>query len=555
MISRAEEPELSERVRDTGYTPKARDLPKLLDLMATEDEDLARASERAILRIEKQYLGRVIESVMHIANASERPLRGRLAKLIGRLSASGAPEETATARAWLVSAVNDSDPKTRRAAMRALGKVSTASSAEREAIERTLLSAWDTVDSDSDRRALAEALGKIGSHEARARLATVTSSEQPLGKSARVATLMIDRVRDRETPGKIDVSRAIGVGTAVRFHARDGLEVIVAEELGSAWRPRIDARVRGIVEAQLDGPLARATAIRTALHVGFPLVPARRAAHENDLAETIVRVLTSEESMTILRTFTVTGGGKIRFRLAWAHGGHRRALAWRCAELVAKASKELVNDPTSSTWEVTVDDREDVVAIELVPRGFNDDRFAYRVGDVAASSHPTIAAALARLTPRGPNDIVWDPFVGAGTELVERAILGPYRMLLGSDISMRAVEIARANLANASVNMSSICRANALLLDERDVNVIVTNPPMGRRLERGAHGELLARFVFHAARTLVPGGVMVWAVPEPQRLRVHARRAGFSIERELVVDMGGFPATLSVARKRAPICV
>ena len=32
------------------------------------------------------------------------------------------------------------------------------------------------------------------------------------------------------------------------------------------------------------------------------------------------------------------------------------------------------------------------------------------------------------------NDLVWDPFVGSGTELCERALLGPYRALVGSDL-------------------------------------------------------------------------------------------------------------------------
>jgi predicted RNA methylase len=562
---------LAERASDPGYTPKVRDLPKLLELMALDRddcadcEDRARDAERAVLRIEKQYLGRVIEGVLGAANEAKRPLRGRLGRLVGRLAMLGTPEETMPARTWLMSAVTDADPKLRRAAMRALGNLNPVSNQEREAIERVLLSFWDQTNLDDDRRAMAHALGKIGSLEAREKLATVAAHDSSLGRLSRMATLMIDRTRDRETSGKIDLLRSFGRPIPVRFHTRQGLEAIVAEELGTAWRPRIGVPAeRGIVEAWLDAPLARATAIRTALYVGFPLPlvqPVQRPRNDSDLAEAIVRALTSEQAMAIFRAFTDTGGKKIRFRFAWAGGGHRRALTWRCAELVAKASTELVSDPTQSTWEVVIDERgerstrEGHVAIELVPRGFDDPRFAYRKRDVPASSHRILAAALARLAPRGEKDILWDPFVGAGTELVERAMLGPYGALVGTDIDARAVHIARENLASANVHHATIHHTDGLAFTLQGVTGILTNPPMGRRLERGTHSELLERFVPHAAHMLGVGGTLVWIVPEPERIRARAEQEGLPVEREFVVDMGGFPATVFVHRKRSTACV
>ena len=79
-------------------------------------------------------------------------------------------------------------------------------------------------------------------------------------------------------------------------------------------------------------------------------------------------------------------------------------------------------------------------------------RFTWRRGDVPAASHPTIAAALARVAGVRDDDVVWDPFVGSGAELVERALLGPVRALLGSDIDPRALAVARENLAAAGVD-------------------------------------------------------------------------------------------------------
>lgn len=529
---------LAARVRDAGYTPGIRDLEGLLELFRDEDEDLARATERAVLRIEKQHGARLVKTITERATAATRPARGRLARLLGRVAAEAAEEDAKVARTWLTAALRDDDLKTRHTAARALGKIRAPEKAERDAIERALLEAWDAARDDADRRALTEALGKVGSKASRDRLEGTR------------AALMIDRTEARERPGSVDLSRATDGPLAVRFHARSGLETIVAEELGDAMRPRVAGS--GMIDARLVGPLAGAAAIRTATHFGIALDPVPvEGEGEERLAEAVAAAVTSKRAMALLRTFTKTDGAPIRFRLAWARGGHRRALTWRVAELVAATTKELINDPTESTWEIVVDDDADRVAVELVPRGFVDERFAYRTATVAASSHPTIAAALARLAPARPDDVVWDPFVGAGAELVERARIGPYASLLGTDLDRAALDAARQNLAAAGVS-AQLELADGTTYEPRRVTTIITNPPMGRRVQRGSHAELLDRFVDHAAAVLAHNGALVWAAPEPRRLHARAERAGLVLERAVTVDMGGFPAELSVLRKRGP---
>jgi predicted RNA methylase len=543
------DPALAARARDAGYTPGIRDLVPLLGLFAEEDEDLARATERAVLRIEKRFTERIVKETIAALGTATRPARGRLVRLLGRVGGEIAGENEAggdEVRAWLIGALADGDLKTRHTAARALGKLRPKEPGQREVLERALLAAWDAARGDDDRRALTDALGKVGSQAAKDRLAGAAS--KGLGQNATRATLMIDRSAARERPGAIDETRAADGPIAVRFHTRTGLEKIVCDELGDAWRTRIAGP--GLVDARLTGPLARATAIRTAQDFGFPLDPIQRPDGE-EAAEAIVRAITAPRALAIFRAFTAQGQGPIRFRLAWTHGGHRRALAWRCAELVAAATTELVNDPTESTWEVIVDDHPDRVSIELVPRGFVDARFAYRKATVAASSHPTIAAALVRLVPPRADDVVWDPFVGAGAELVERARLGPYKALIGTDLEPDAIEAARSNLTAAGIEAAraTLVVADATTYEPRDVTLIVTNPPMGRRVQRGTHAELLERFVDHAARVLSPGGALVWAAPDPTRLHERAERAGLVLDHAFTVDMGGFPAEMSVHRK------
>src|SRR5262249_23468776 len=153
----------------------------------------------------------------------------------------------------------------------------------------------------------------------------------------------------RRQPGAIDLARSHEGSLRIWFHTRSGLEDVLKEELGREFgRSRFVAP--GIIEAELSGPLSRAAAIRTALHVGFPLVELPRGT---DLAEDIVRALSAPASLAIFRAFT-SAGGPIRFRIAFVQGGHRRAVVWRCAELIRAETRELVNDPKESTWEVVV---------------------------------------------------------------------------------------------------------------------------------------------------------------------------------------------------------
>jgi 23S rRNA G2445 N2-methylase RlmL len=208
-----------------------------------------------------------------------------------------------------------------------------------------------------------------------------------------------------------------------------------------------------------------------------------------------------------------------------------------------------VNDPTGSAWEVVVDEREGRVGVELVPLGIVDRRFAWRRRDVPAASHPTIAAALARVAGVRPDDVVWDPFVGSGLELVERAKLGPARAMHGTDTDPRALEAARENLQAAGVRGVHLVRADATRHVVRGVTLILTNPPMGRRVARGTSSTLLERFVEHAAAQLGPGGRLVWLSPSPKESRKWSRKAGLELALAREVDMGGFPAELQLLRK------
>jgi hypothetical protein len=317
--------------------------------------------------------------------------------------------------------------------------------------------------------------------------------------------------------------------------------------------PRLSPRKagRGRVAITLNAPLKTLWRARTFLHCGFPLAP-EHVTGGGDLGfeSAVVRALTSDDALAVFETFT---RGPIRWRLEWANAGHRRAGTLRVARAIAARRPQLVNDPREAPWEAVVHEREDRVTVELWPVGLVDPRFAYRVRTVPASSHPTIAAALARVGGVKRDDVVWDPFVGAGAELIERARLGPYRELIGTDVDKDALAAAEANVAAAGIGKVRLRRADArVFVPGRPVSLVITNPPMGRRIPTEAKGDkLLASVIARVAAVLVNGGRFVWMSPRPKATAEVAAAHGLVLREHGAVDMGGLDVELQLFVKSA----
>ena len=77
--------------------------------------------------------------------------------------------------------------------------------------------------------------------------------------------------------------------------------------------------------------------------------------------------------------------------------------------------------------------------------------------------------------------------------------------------------------------------------------MILTNPPMGRRL-RDPEGvtRLLSDALSQFRRVLAPAGRVVWLCPLFEDGARMAGALGFRVERRGAVDLGGFSAELQV---------
>lgn len=515
--------EISDWLADPGFTPGAKHLAKLFAALAGAEREDARKLERV--------LGRAGVPAGHAAlerlKAAAPRERARLYAVLGRVATGSNTPEFRNA---LLAGLEDRDERVRRVASGALGKLGVPEAAER------LIERWPSA-SALERRSLAEALGKSKSPTALSLLRAAVATDPELSRIVERARLMLERDLGRAAPSTIELKQALGVAQSVIAHCRSGLAWILVEEARARSRwPTATAiandRVRLSHRGTLDELLQLRVALGFGLEIPLPGAPA-------DLAARVVAALEHPDAARAVRAWT---NGRARFRLSFAEGGHQREKVWRLAAAISERITWLHNDPHESLWEVMVDTQRGM--LEICPRRFDDPRFRYRLEDVRAASHPTLAAALARVAGVRPDDIVWDPFVGSGLELIERGLLGPFRELHGSDLESAALAAARANAERAQLELQLV-QGDARSHRVRGVSLIISNPPMGRRVTRdGNLGPVLDEFLANAAASLVPGGRLIWLSPFPDRTAARALRLGLKVTRHEPVDLGGFPAEL-----------
>jgi predicted RNA methylase len=471
------------------------------------------------------------------ASLAERSKRVAVIRAVGVVfGESGAAAQKDEVRRWLLALLHDPCEKARRYAMAALPKIGPAPGDEAE-----LISVWRTTSSEREKKFLGQTLEKIGG------AATLEIMGQ--GNPAflpQAGQKILARVARAQNPSAIRMESVLSNFAGLRIHLRGrrGLEGMVRDEVETSTRRRGKFRVAetgsGLVGIMPAAPfsLADIYAFRCFGSVGFVLgaVP---VLNEAERIEALASVIASELTRRILRTFTE---GAARYRLNFVSQGHQRSAVRLLAARIYALCPELLNDGSGVTWTVDICPAGRGHGVELRPNITPDPRFYYRQDDVPAASHPQLAASLARLAGRVEHEIVWDPFCGSGLELIESALLGGVQSIYGTDLRENALAIARANFAAAKLEPIplnfSCCdfREFAQGLGPNSVTLIITNPPMGKRVIIDDLTRLMGDLFSVAARVLRPGGRLVLANP----LRMERPHPLLKLQSRQVVDFGGF---------------
>jgi tRNA (guanine6-N2)-methyltransferase len=175
----------------------------------------------------------------------------------------------------------------------------------------------------------------------------------------------------------------------------------------------------------------------------------------------------------------------------------------------------------------------------------------YKTAHLPGSLRPAAAAALAWLSEPDDRDVVLDPFCGAGTILIERAHLGRYARLIGSDHDPAAIRAARANVGPRykPIDLEG-WDAGAIPLGDASVNAIITNLPWGARYS--THGEnrrLYPDWIAEFDRLLAVGGRMVLLTAEWRIMQNLISRGRIRPERIIRANILGTSASVYVIRK------
>ena len=466
-------------------------------------------------------------------------------RAVGVVFAESGPAAQADAvRQWLRGLLRDPEEKVRRYAMAALPKIGAGAGEEAE-----LLALLRQTTSAREEKFLGQTLDKIGG------AATLETIETAGGFSPRTEQRVKASVARSASPSAVRLDAELTDFDRLRLHlrGRQGLEGLLREEVEEHGKFRVVEVQRGLVAIAPLAPftLADVFALRCFDTVGFVLglVPPASAAES---VEALASAIASPLAQRLLAALTE---GSVRYRLDFIGKGHQRGAVRLVADRAYALCPRILNDAREAPWAVDIHATGRGDSVELRPRLTPDPRHTYRLDDVPAASHPPLAACMARLVGRVENESIWDPFCGSGLELIERTLRGGVRRVYGTDRSAAAIGITERNFAAAQLGP---VEARFLCGDFRDfpalaglapgsLTLIITNPPLGRRVRipnlRGLFDDLFAI----AARMLQPGGRLVFTNP----FRMESPEPTLRLQSRQVVDLGGFDCRVEVYRKAA----
>ncbi len=178
---------------------------------------------------------------------------------------------------------------------------------------------------------------------------------------------------------------------------------------------------------------------------------------------------------------------------------------------------------------------------------------AYKVAHLPAALRPSVAAAMVLLSAPDGDDIVLDPMCGTGTILIERALWGPYKQLLGGDISREAVGVALANIGSKykPIQIQQWDAIELTMIPSHSVDAVICNLPFGKQIGSPAENkQLYQRFLTEMARVLKPQSRLVLLSADfPLLNRLLRESDTFKILETVPFILLGVKATIFVARR------
>jgi tRNA (guanine10-N2)-dimethyltransferase len=115
---------------------------------------------------------------------------------------------------------------------------------------------------------------------------------------------------------------------------------------------------------------------------------------------------------------------------------------------------------------------------EIPPKPFVDRRPRKKPFFHPSAMPAKLARCMVNLAKPNAGELVFDPFCGTGSMLIEAALTGC--RILGLDVQNRMVKGSRRNLAYFNINPEGLVVGDARNMPVTEVDCVVTDPPYGR---------------------------------------------------------------------------
>lgn len=336
-----------------------------------------------------------------------------------------------------------------------------------------------------------------------------------------------------------------------------GLEKISWSEISSKLNNvKLLNETDGMLFFSYDGNFKELINLRTVndIYIFVGSIPGLTRSR-NSLGE-IFRRVGSFNLDTCLRIHKEAHGGKgkknITFKVVSTMTGKhnfRRIDAQKSVELSLMRRYGWKLNLESPTLEFRMDLEEDNFLFGLKLTDERLQRNDYKLSHVPASLQPPVAHCMVLLSEPSQSDVFTDPMCGAGTIIIERALAGPYRHIIGGDISIDSINSAKINISASKKEIHLILwDALNIPLSNNTIDKVVSNIPFGKQTGDGIDNKpFYSNFFKEIKRVIRPGGKAVLLTPEKSLMnKLISQHSNANLEKIYPINLSGIKAYIFV---------
>lgn len=203
----------------------------------------------------------------------------------------------------------------------------------------------------------------------------------------------------------------------------------------------------------------------------------------------------------------------------------------------------------SPTLEFRMDLEEDNFLFGLKLTDEKMQRKEYKLSHVPASLQPSVAHCMALLSEPDSSDTFVDPMCGAGTIIIERALAGPYKYIIGGDKNIESINSAKINVDASREKLHLVLwDALNLPLSDHAIDKVVCNMPFGKQTGDDIDNKpFYSSFLKEIKRIIKPGGKAVLLTPEKGLMnRLVSQHSNIKLEKIYPINLFGIKAYIFV---------